>query len=50
MQVIFKFDFNNIVDSFITKPKEKVLVETQRKNWAGKHSELLYWTSNDEHI
>ena len=48
MQVIFKFDFNNIANSFISKLKKKVLVETHQKDWPGQHSELLYWTSNGQ--
>ena len=25
-----------------------MLTETHKKNWAGQHSELLYWTSNGQ--
>ena len=27
---------------------KNVLTETHKKNWAGQHSELLYWTSNGQ--
>ena len=28
--------------------KKNVLAETHKKNWAGQHSELLYWTPNGQ--
>ena len=32
-------------NSFIVKLKKNVLIETHKKNLAGQHSELFYWTS-----
>ena len=49
------FEINELVsslilkyNSFIVKLKKNVLTETHKKNWAGKHSELLYWKSNGQ--
>ena len=33
-------------NSFMVKLKKNVLTESHKKNWAGQHSELLYWKSN----
>ena len=37
-----------IYNSFTVKLKKNVLTETHKKNWAGQHSELLYWPSNGQ--
>ena len=37
-----------LYNGFIVKLKKNVLTETHKKNWAGQHSELSYWTSNGQ--
>ena len=39
---------NYLIVLLIVKLKKNVLTETQKKNWAGQHSELLYWTTNGQ--
>ena len=53
IQVIFQMNVIEILlflayNSFIVKLKKNVLIEAHKKNKTKQHSELFYWTSNEQ--